>query len=240
MWQNLYQKTVYEVYKAKEYLGYKIFNFEEMFVILWNDQQIPSLNIVHCNKFDKGQLDFIKKNIPDTFLCIASNNVVTKELPSLKEGRTSYLMELTLQNKLEENKPFKILRVKDEKTLVDFCNIVTDVYDMAKNKETLLRSFSKELDLDYCSRYVGYIDNKPAGSIEFSEGKSAVYVCWGAVKQEFRKRGLYTSMLVRAINHEVDRGFNKILLNSSEIGKDIYAKMGFVPFANRYNYVFEK
>ena len=94
--------------------------------------------------------------------------------------------------------------------------------------------------MDYCFRYVGYIDNKPAGSIEFSEGKNVVYVCWGAVKQEFRKRGLYSSMLAHAINHEVDRGFNKILLNSSEIGKNIYAKMGFVPFANRYNYVFEK
>lgn len=125
MWKNLYQKTVYEAYKSKEHLGYKIFEFEEMF-------------------------------------------------------------------------------------------------------------------LDNCFKYVGYIDDNPAGTLEFSEGSEAAYVAWGAVKPEFRKRGLYKSMLIHAINHEIDRGFNKIVLNSSEMGKEIYAKMGFIPLAERNNYVLEK
>ena len=52
MWKNLYQKTVYEAYKTKEHLGYKIFEFGEMFVVLWNNQQMFYWNIAHCNKIE--------------------------------------------------------------------------------------------------------------------------------------------------------------------------------------------
>lgn len=240
MWKNLYQKTVYEAYKSKEHLGYKIFEFEEMFVVLWNDQQMFYWNIAHCNKFGKNELNFIKENIPNTFLCIASSNVIEKKLSILKKGTPSYLMMLNLSNKIETNKQFKILRVNNQKTLLDFCDITTKVYDIEKDKESLVSSFSKEINLDNCFKYVGYIDDNPAGTLEFSEGSEAAYVAWGAVKPEFRKRGLYKSMLIHAINHEIDRGFNKIVLNSSEMGKEIYAKMGFIPLAERNNYVLEK
>ena len=65
---------------------------------------------------------------------------------------------------------------------------------------------------------MGYIDNKPAGTIEFSEGKAAAYVSWGAIKKEFRRRGLYKSMFAHAINQEIDRG---ILVCRTGIGMSI-------------------
>ena len=64
---------------------------------------------------------------------------------------------------------------KKFQTLIDFCDIATEVYEIEKDKQALISSFSKELDLDNCFKYVGYIDNKPAGTIEFSEGKEAAY-----------------------------------------------------------------
>ena len=239
MWKNLYQKTVYEAYKTKEHLGYKILETKDMFVVLWNNQQMYYWNIAHCNKFSENELKFIKNNIPDTFLCIASTNIIKDEIFPLKKGTKSYLMVLDAQNKINEDNRFKILRVTNQETLIDFCDIATEVYEIEKDKQALISSFSKELDLDNCFKYVGYIDNKPAGTIEFSEGKEAAYVSWGAVKKEFRMRGLYKSMFAHAINQERDRGIHKIVLNSSEMGKEVYIKMGFVPLDNRNNYILE-
>ena len=238
MWKNLYQKTIYEIYKSKEFLGYKIFEFEKMFVILWNNQQMFYFNMAHAQKFGKNELASIQKNIPDTYMCVVSSNVIDDSLP-LKKGTPSYLMVLKLQNKIEENTQFKILRVTNQKTVADFCDVITDVYDKKKDRELLIDYFTKELGLENCFRYVGYINNKPAGAVEFSEGKEAACVSWGAVKKEFRKRGLYKAMLAHAMNNETDRGIKTIVLNSSEMGREIYLKMGFVPLANRYNYVLE-
>lgn len=240
MWKNLYQKTIYEIYKSKEFLGYKIFEFEKMFVILWNNPQMFYYNMAHAYKFGKNEFVSIQQNIPDTYMCVASSNVVDDETLSLKKGTQSYLMVLNIQNKIEENAQFKILRVTNQKTVSDFCDVITDVYNKEKDRKLLIDYFTKEIGLENCFRYVGYIDNEPAGAVEFSEGKEAACVSWGAVKEKFRKRGLYKAMLAHAVNNEINRGINTIVLNSSEMGRDIYTKMGFVPLANRYNYVLEQ
>ncbi len=240
MWKNLYQKTIYEIYKSKELLGYKIFEFEKMFVVLWNDLQMPYYNMAHCSKFGNAEWDVIKNNIPKTFMSIASGSVVTDETLPLKKGTPSYLMALNLQNKVAEDKRFKILRVTNRKTAEDFCEVVTEVYNKPKDRDLLSEYFFKEANLDNCFRYIGYIDDEPAGAVEFSEGKTAACVSWGAVKEKYRKRGLYKAMFAHAINNEIDRGLKTIVLNSSEMGKDIYKKMGFSALADRYNYILEK
>lgn len=240
MWQNLYQKTIYEVYKSKEHLNYKIFEFEKMFVVLWNDQQLSYFNMAHCHQFGQEELDIIKKNIPETFMCIASNLMIKDNLEGLIKGTPSDLMVLKTQKRMKENKPFEILRVTNKETLSDFCDVATTVYDKSEDKKALMQSYLKELDLDTCFRYVGYVDGQAAGTVDFSEGKDATCVSWGAVKKEFRQRGLYKAMLIHAINNEIDKGINTIVLNSSEIGKPVYEKMGFVPLTSRYNYVLKK
>ena len=103
-----------------------------------------------------------------------------------------------------------------------------------------MKGFRQELHLENCFRYVGYINHQLAGTVEFAEGNDAACVAWGAVKKEYRGRGLYKAMLLYAINHEFDRGVKSIVLNSSEMGKSIYAKMGFEPLAQRYNYILDK
>ena len=239
MWMNLYQKTVYEAYKSKERLGYMFFETKNMFIVLWNETQMSYLNAVHCQQFGKAELNFIKEKLPNTFLCIASNQSVDDIALPVKKGTSSYLMMLKAQSPMKENNRFEILRVTDQKTLADFCDVVTDVYDLAKDKDALLRSCSKEIGLDNCFKYVGYVNHQPAGAVEFSEGKDAAYVAWGAVKQPYRKQGLYTAIMARAINYEIDRGLNTIVLNSSETGKSVYKKMGFEFLADRHNYILE-
>lgn len=71
--KNLFQKTVYEVYKSKEAWGYKIIETSYMFIILWNDQTISGLNVVHCEKFTDEEFNFIKENLKGIEFGIATN-----------------------------------------------------------------------------------------------------------------------------------------------------------------------
>ncbi len=240
MWKNLYQKTMYEAYKTKEHLGYKIVEFENMFAVLWNNQNVPYYNIIHCDKFGQKELDIIKQNIPDTFLCIASNHEIVEDLANVKKGHATYLMKLDVKEKIINNSQFKIVKVSDLETLKQFCDIAAEVYDLTKDKDELIKSFANETNLENCFKYVGYINDEPAGMIEFSEGKNAAYASWGAVREKFRRQGLYKAIFAYAINYEFDRGIKTILLNSSEMGKEAYKKMGFVPLTSRYNYVLDK
>ena len=109
-----------------------------------------------------------------------------------------------------------------------------------RDKDELIKSFANETNLKNCFKYVGYIDNEPAGMIEFSEGKNTAYASWGAVREKFRRQGLYKAIFAHAINYEFDRGIKTILLNSSEMGREAYRKMGFTPLTDRYNYVLDK
>jgi len=233
MRMNLYQKTTYEVYQAREHLGYKIFDFDNMFAILWNEQKLYYCNMIHADKFGKEELKTIKEKFPNTFFGVASAH----EADNLEKGNASYLLVLNVADKFKEDQDFEILKVTNEKTAADFADVIAEVYHKEKDRDLWLKSFKEEIALDNCFRYVGYIDGKPAGTVEFSEGKEAVSVCWGAVKEVYRGKGLYKAMLYFAINNEFDRGFNKIVLNSSEMGRAIYLKMGFVPLADRFNYV---
>lgn len=238
MWKNLYQKTMYEAYKSKQHLGYKVIDFDNMFAVLWNNQNIPYYNIVHCDMLGKKELDLLKKEIPNTFLCIASNTPISEEL-GLKIGKPSYPMILKADDKLNFDTKFEVKRVSNHEMLVQFCEVASEVFNLTNDVDELIKSFANETNLDNCFKYVGYIDNEPVGSLEVSEGIDGAYISWGAVKKEYRRRGMYRAMLAHAINHEIDRGFKTILLCSSQMAIDVYAKMGFKTLAERNNYVLE-
>ena len=150
------------------------------------------------------------------------------------------MSKLDVKEKIINNSQFKIVKVSDLETLKQFCDIAAEVYDLTKDKDELIKSFANETNLKNCFKYVGYINDEPAGMIEFSEGKNAAYASWGAVREKFRRQGLYKAIFAYAINYEFDRGIKTILLNSSEMGREAYRKMGFTPLTDRYNYVLDK
>ena len=36
-----------------------MFEFDEMFIVLWNNQQMDYWNIAHCNKFDEYEEKYV-------------------------------------------------------------------------------------------------------------------------------------------------------------------------------------
>ncbi len=69
-----------------------------------------------------------------------------------------------------------------------------------------------DLGLDWCRKYIAYIDGVPAGIIESSRGETAAMISWVGVKSEFRRRGLCHAMLVHAINNDIADGVHQFVL----------------------------
>lgn len=237
MQKNLFQKTVYEVYKSKETLGYKIIETPHMFIILWNDQTISGLNVAHCEKFTNDEFDFFKRKLQGIEICIASNIKSELNNPALEFNEIAQAMLFEPLFKLKENKSFEIKLVDNQQELDLFCEIAGDVFHMQKDVVALQKSLSPDLKLDNCDKYIGYKNGIPAGIIEICRGSEAVLISWVGVKEEFRKQGLCHAMFAYAINNEISKGSHKFVLVATEVGKKVYANFGFEIFASRYDYI---
>lgn len=62
-------------------------------------------------------------------------------------------------------------------------------------------------------------------------GKNA-YVTSMYVKEEYRRKGIATTMLKKLIDVSNKKGYPIIMLNASEMGKTLYKKLGFTEIRN--------
>lgn len=239
MKKNLFQKTVYEVYKSKEAFGYKIVETPQMFIILWNDQSISGLNIVHCEKFSDEEFNFIKKNLYGIEFGIASNIQSEINHPKLKFDEIAQMMFFESSDSLEENKNFEIKLIDNQKKLNLFCELAGNIFHMNKDVAALQKSLAPDLSIEKCDKYIGYSNGIPAGIIEICRGSEAALISWVGVKEDFRKQGLCHAMLAYAINNEIAKGCNKFVLVATETGQKIYSKFGFKVLASRYDYTLD-
>ena len=236
MQKNLFQKTVYEVYKNREPLGYKVVDAPQMFITLWNDQTISGLSVAHCEQFAAAELEFIKKELKCPDIRVASNLAANINCPELKFDEIAQAMLFECSHMLDENALFEIKTVNNEQELATFCNIVGDVFGMNDNIDALKQSLLPDLKLHNGNKYVGYIDGCPAGIMGISRGSEAALISWVGVKSEFRRQGLCHAMLARAINNEIAKGCYKFVLVATEMGQKVYSKFGFKTIAQRYDY----
>jgi GNAT superfamily N-acetyltransferase len=80
----------------------------------------------------------------------------------------------------------------------------------------------------YLSVYVAYIDSKPASVAwtYFPHGHFATLFA-GSTIAEYRKQGLYTSLLATRIQEIRQRGYNFAVVETGEMSRPIVAKHGF-------------
>ena len=238
MKKNLLQKTLYEINQQKQLAGYKIIENGDGFIILWNHPALYYYSKAHCDTLTEQNYTFFKENFPFQTLGIAANHRSSLETlnPDLVFEGTSDTMLLEQSIPLKENSKFKVRLVENKDDIKTFCQIATDVFNHPEICDKLTESLIEDLKVKHCHKYIGYDGNEAAGIVEFSEGKEAVFICWVAVKQQFRKKGLCHAMMSYAINREIERKFNKFVLVSSADGKNVYKLLGFQDLALRYNY----
>ncbi len=237
MLKNLFQKTVFEVYKNKEKAGYKVTETPTMFVVLWNNQRLSGLNVVHCNKFDKEELDFLQNNFRNMELMIACNTeskIIDKRL-TYDEPASSMILEADTLLPIKKN--FEIKLVQTPQNINCFCQIAGEVFHMQNEVEELAQSLASDIKDSQCLKYIGYIENEPAGIIEIAKGRDAALISWVGVIEKFRRQGLCSALVTYAINQEIKKGCNKFVLVATPTGQKVYSSVGFKVLSNRYDYI---
>ena len=89
----------------------------------------------------------------------------------------------------------------------------------------------------YLSVYAAYVDNQPASIAwtYFPQGQFATLFA-GSTIPEYRKQGLYTSLLERRITEIRERGYRYAVVEAGAMSKPIVAKHGFQHLTTVYDY----
>lgn len=241
MKKNLLQKTLYEINQQKQIAGYKTLKCDDGFIILWNHSALYYYSKAHCETITEKNYIFFKENFPFQTLSIAANHRSSLENihSDLVFNGTSDTMLLNQSTPLTENIKFKIKPVENKEDIKIFAQIATDVFNGPETCDKLAESLSADLRIKHCHKYIGYDGKNAAGIIELSEGNEAVFISWVAVRKNFRQKGLCHAMLAYAINKEIEKGFTKFVLVTSQEAKTVYELLGFKDLALRYNYTIE-
>lgn len=239
MQKNLFQQTVYEVYKNKEAAGYRIIETPTMFLVLWNEPRLLDLNVAHCQKFEKTELDFLRRRFKGLKLSIASNEQSSVRTDRLTPDGTAAAMLLETAAPLPQKKKFEIKRVETPQDTESFCKIAAEAFRMQDDVSVLARSLYPDIDNPHCLKYIGYAGNTPAGIIEIASGSEACLISWVGVIPSCRRQGLCSALLVHAINGEMQKGCHKFVLVAAPLGQKIYASFGFKTIAERYDYILD-
>ena len=89
----------------------------------------------------------------------------------------------------------------------------------------------------YLSVYIAYIENHPAAVAwtYFPHGQFATLYA-GSTIAEYRKQGLYTSLLARRIQEIRERGYHYAVVETGSMSKPIVAKHGFQHLTTVHDY----
>lgn len=92
----------------------------------------------------------------------------------------------------------------------------------------------------YLSVYVAYVNDQPASIawISFPQGQFATLFA-GTTLEQYRRQGLYTSLLATRLQEIRDRGYPYAVVEAGEMSKPILAKHGFRHLTTVYDYEWE-
>jgi ribosomal protein S18 acetylase RimI-like enzyme len=75
--------------------------------------------------------------------------------------------------------------------------------------------------------FVGYLDGLPVSTSELFIGGGVAGLYSVATKKEFRRRGFGSALAWAAADHARRQNISTVVLQSSEAGKGVYARLGF-------------
>jgi GNAT superfamily N-acetyltransferase len=93
----------------------------------------------------------------------------------------------------------------------------------------------------YLSAYVGYVADIPAsiGWTYFPKGHFATLFA-GSTLPEYRKHGLYTSILATRVQEILQRGYRYAVVEAGDMSKPIVQKHGFEYLTTAWDYILEQ
>jgi GNAT superfamily N-acetyltransferase len=139
-------------------------------------------------------------------------------------------------------KPVKadIRLITDLEGLKDVVFVLDKVY--GNNNDWVYKRLGGHLKAPgYLSVYAAYVDNQPASIAwtYFQKGKFASLFA-GTTLEEYRKRGLYTSLLSSRLKEIRERGYQYAVVEAGAMSRPIVAKHGFQYLTTLFDYVWNE
>lgn len=220
-------------------------------------REAPAMNFVSLTYADESTLDRVIQNEVSHFAPM--NQPFTWKvydhdpLPSIGGKLTSHgfvrdddagdIMMLDIGNtpaKLLEPITADIRRITDLEGLKDIIFVLDKVWG-GSNTWVNVRLGGHLKVPNYLSVYVAYVDNTPAsiGWTYFPKGRFATLFA-GSTLEEYRKHGLYTSILATRVQEIRKRGYQYAIVETGDMSKPIVQKHGFEHLTTVWDYELKK
>jgi len=120
----------------------------------------------------------------------------------------------------------EVRRVADADTLADFQQTAFEGFGLPMAAAPLFLT-AELMALSHVALFVGYTQGEAAATAALigTEGVAGIY--WVATLERFRGRGYGEALTWRAIAEGGERGYPLASLQASEMGRPVYARMGF-------------
>jgi GNAT superfamily N-acetyltransferase len=91
------------------------------------------------------------------------------------------------------------------------------------------------------SIYVAYVEEQPASVawLRMNEGKPFAGLYGGSTREQFRKRGLYSALVLARATEAIQRGYRYLTIDALPTSRPIVEKFGFVELSVTTPYVLE-
>jgi GNAT superfamily N-acetyltransferase len=220
-------------------------------------REAPAMNFVSFAYVDESRLDSVVKNelayfvplhqpftwkvcdhdlLPNAGEILKSNGFVRDDDP----GEVMLLDVEHAPAQLLEPVTADIRRIIDPEGLKDIIFVLDKVWG-GSNTWVNARLGGHLKVPGYLSAYVAYVDDVPAsiGWTYFPKGHFATLFA-GSTLPEYRKHGLYTSILATRVQEIRKRGYRYAVVEAGDMSKPIVQKHGFEYLTTVWDYVLEQ
>ena len=162
---------------------------------------------------------------------------------NISEQASEVGMALNFDNyQFEENiNHLNIRQVKDEESLRTYAHVIAENWTPAD--QNVLKYYDQTSDqyLDPSNGiklYIYYHEGEPASCVELFPTDSETVGFYGfATLEQFRGKGIGTTLLTFALNMGKELGYKNAILQGTEDGLNIYKKLGFKDYTTYYEFV---
>jgi len=134
----------------------------------------------------------------------------------------------TLNESVQEVDGLEIRSVEDEESLRTWSHVFTNGYGLPENWEPMIHEGWLNLGLDLPMRnYIGYLNGKPVSTSCLFLGGGVAGVYSVSTLSEARGKGIGAAITLKPLQDARAMGYRVGTLQSSDMGFNIYKKLGF-------------
>ncbi|GEM_PF-1919579 len=213
-----------------------------------------TFNIIHINNSETLNIEELRQaidyfnNLTFDFCIWVNNENLTPGLKqifsqlSLSKQAEELGMVLNLGNYVlnREEQKLNIVKVNNEELLLTYATVLASHWHPINQN---ILQFYKTAEHVYLNNrnniflFLYYWENKPVGTIElYASDKDTIGIYGLTTLEQFRGKGIGTSLLRYALDFAKQKGFKNIILQATEDGFRLYKKIGFEVIASYYEY----